>query len=254
MTNPQKVRLGHAILDEGASEGSALTFALKLLEGKIQLEARPPRDGAAVSAAEAIMELEDRPIYAFLGLLHPELGTVGIIIVPAWASRCARGVSRCDSGGLGGGKGGFACVKNKTEALRALLFTGKGLEQWESAFLEEISRSYTAAEVDYVHGVTPEYTDWHDARAEGIRYLSDGGVELDRRLWTWEAQLLGSPLPQEIECIVLSPEMYKKLNALRHDGQRMPSSVRILPGELTSSGIHWFDSDPVRAAFLGPSA
>jgi len=253
MTNGLEVRLGHAILEDGAVEDGALNFALELIEGTVHLAPRLPREAAAVGSAESIMKLKQRPIYAYLGLLHPELGTVGIIIVPDWISRCALGVSRCDSGGLAGGKGGFVCVKDKAASLQALCFTEERLALWESEFFEEVANSYKAAEMDYVHGITPNYGAWKDARAEGIQYLVDSGVELDRRLWTWEAQLSGSPLPHDIECLVLSPEMHKRLDVKRREGRSIPPNVRILPGAVSSSGIHWFDSEPVKAAFLGQS-
>jgi hypothetical protein len=253
MTSELKVRLGHAILEDGATKDGALNFALELIEGTVHLAPRPPRDIKAVGSAESIMKLKQRPIYAYLGLLHPELGTVGVIIVPGWISRCALGVSRCDSGGLADGKGGFVCVKDRAASLLALYFNDERLALWESEFSEELSNSYKDAEVDYVHGVTPNYGAWKDARAESIQYLVDGGVELDRRLWTWEAQLVGSPSPHDIECLVLSPEMHKRLEVMRREGRSIPSSVRILPGAVSSSGVHWFDSEPVKAAFLGQS-
>jgi hypothetical protein len=248
-----KVRLGHALLEESATDGGALHLAIAVVEGTAALTPRPPREEAAVRSAEAIMELRAPPIYAYLGLLHKALGTVGLIIGPSWVSRSVVGVSRCDSGGLAGGFGGFCCIKDREASLKELCYLGENLSHWQSHFIDELAQSYSTADLDYVHGEVPRYEAWKDVRAASIQYAKDSKMDLDRRLWTWEAQLGGSPNPDEVECLILSPEMHKRLEVLRRGGRKVPTTVRILPGEVTSAGIHWFDSPLVQSAFLGAS-
>jgi hypothetical protein len=227
-----------------------LTTALDLISGRVELEPRPPREPGAVFAAEH--ELGGaRSIYAFVGLLHEALGTVGIVVSPKWATRCLRGASRCDSGGLAGGFGGFACITDRHASLQTLSYEGTALGQWKSAFQEEMITSYTDAEASYVRGALPDYEAWTDDRVTCIEYVRAIGGSPDRRLWTWETRLNGSPHPTEVECLVVSPEMHKRLEALRHTGVTVPASVRILTGSVSSAGIHWFNTASVHSAFLG---
>src|SRR6185369_6075118 len=95
-----RVRLGHAVRAKSDDDSGALMIALKVSAGSESLAAREPNDSAAVLLAEKILEAEPRPTYAFVGLLHPQLGTVGLIISPDWAARCLQGASKCDTGGL----------------------------------------------------------------------------------------------------------------------------------------------------------
>jgi hypothetical protein len=224
--------------------------ALGVIDGKVELETRPPREPDAVLAAERAFG-GGRPIYAFVGLLHASLGTVGIVVSPNWATRCLTGASRCDSGGLAGGFGGFACIADRDASLRALSYDGTGLGRWKFDFREEMISSYTDAEAGYVRGVLPDYRGWSDDRVACIEYTRASGARPDRRLWTWETRLRGSPSPKEVECLVVSPEMHKRLEALRHAGLAVPASVRILTGSVGSAGVHWFDTASVHSAFLG---
>jgi hypothetical protein len=245
-----RVRLGHAVRGADAHDVAPLTTALDVISGHAELLPRPPREPAAVLAAERALG-GARSIYAFVGLLHASLGTVGIVVSPKWATRCLTGASRCDSGGLAGGFGGFACIADRDASLRALSYDGTGLKRWRLDFREEMSSSYSDREAGYVRGTVPDYNGWSDARVACIEYIRASGARLDRRLWTWETRLRGSPRPKEVECLVVSPEMHKRLEALRHTGLTVPASVRVLTGSVSSAGVHWFDTDSVHSAFLG---
>ncbi len=247
-----RVRLGHAVRGSESSESSALSDALAVVAGQQPLVARFPQSEEAVARAEQILRVRQRPIYAFLGLLHPDLGTVGLIVSPEWTRRCVQGVSRCDTGGLAGRFGGFACVEdeNLEEALLVTSFREDSLEEWAGAFVAEARNSYESAESAYVGGEVPDFTGWQDIRPRCIEHAQASGC-LDRRLWTWEVRLIESPSPDEIECLVLSPEMRKRLEAVRLGGTGIPDSVRILVGTVGEGGIHWFEESVVHQAFLG---
>ena len=244
------VRLGHAVRGADDHDVAPLTTALGVISGKVELMPRPPREPDAVLAAERALG-GARQIYAFMGHLHALLGTVGIIVSPKWATRCLTGASRCDSGGLAGGFGGFACIANRDASLKALSYDGTGLKRWIFDFREEMISSYTDAEAGYVRGTVPDYNGWSDDRVACIEYIRASGARLDRRLWTWETRLRCSPRPKEVECLVVSPEMHKRLERLRHTGLAVPASVRVLTGSVSSAGVHWFDSESVHSAFLG---
>jgi hypothetical protein len=227
-------------------------LAINVANGSQPLAAREPNNSVAVLRAERILGANPRPIYAFVGLLHPELGTVGLIITPDWVSRCLQGASRCDSGGFMGRMGAFACVADPDSLLPALSYCSPEPNRWLAEFLSELAQSYPAA-IEYVSGTRPNCAAWKDVRAECIEYGIRHGL-LDRRLWTWEIRLHSSPTPQEIECVVLSPEMRKRLEILRRSGVLLPDSVRLLPGSVTPAGVHWFAMDSVYAALLGEAA
>ena len=77
------VRLGHAVRSESGDGDDALSMALGLLEGSRLLTSRTPANPDAVCRAEQILGADPRPIYAFIGLLHPQLGTVGLTYMGA---------------------------------------------------------------------------------------------------------------------------------------------------------------------------
>jgi hypothetical protein len=104
-----------------------------------------------------------------------------------------------------------------------------------------------------VDGTEPSFSHWRDVRAKCIAYGRTNN-NLDRRVWTWELRLSESPLANEVECLIVSPEMHKRLELLRLAGIEIPDSLRILPGTMTGEGIHWFATEYVHAAFLGSAA
>jgi len=248
----RKLRLGHAVRTEDDDDHAALRLALGIANATAALEQRAPKAASVVFEAERILNSDlDRPIYAYVGALHKDLGTVGLVISPRWGKRCIRSAIRCDSGCLIGGFGGFACVVDREDSLKALSYIGATLKQWQRDFDTEMTSSYRIAERDYVSGATPDYRTLKDVRGQCIKHVKSISGGLDRRLWTWEAWLDGSPRAGEIECIVLSPEMRKRLESLRIGGLKVPSGLRILSGKVTSSGIDWFNQPLVHAAFLG---
>lgn len=112
--------------------------------GSRRLTARQPADPAAVNAAEKALGIspDARPIYAYVGDLNPELGTIGLIIERQWL-RTLTGVTKCDSGGLAGRYGAFAAL-SPTEAmtaLRDLSFMGMSIATWAKAFADEVDTS-----------------------------------------------------------------------------------------------------------------
>ena len=246
------VRFGHAVKGTDHSESSALDHALAVAAGSQALAPRKPVSVEAVTQAEAILKAIPRPVYAFVGLLHPELGTVGLIISPGWARRCLQGVSKCDSGGLLGRLGGFACIEDGDleGALLEVSLIEDSLDQWLVVFTSELRKSYLQAEHGYVSGEEPDCSGWKDIRSRCIRHARASGSS-DRRLWSWEVRLEGSPAPDEVECLVVSPEMRKRLEVRRMGGTVIPDSLAILAGSVTERGIHWFNSPCVHRAFFG---
>lgn len=245
-----RVRLGHAVRTSSQRHDGALALALQVAAGAARLDPRPPDDGEAVLAAEKVLAADPRPVYAYLGLLHPELGTVGLIVSIAWAARCLQGASKCDSGGLAGRRGAFSCVEDPPTHLLALSFSGGALIRWQEEFRREIAGSYRHIDEDYVSGTEPDSSNWNDIRAICIAFARQNGL-VDRRLWTWETRLIGSPTADEVECLVISPEMRKRLEVLRRRGDVIPDSLWILAGSVEHDGVHWFDTRSVHAAFLG---
>jgi len=100
----KRVRLGHTLGDRSSSaDDSAVCLAVAVANGDTRLEPRLPVDPTAVLGAEFLLGAIPRPVYAFVGSLHPDLGCVGLVLSRTWASRSVQGVTRCDSGG------GFSC-------------------------------------------------------------------------------------------------------------------------------------------------
>lgn len=248
--DPCSVRLGHAIRVASDVDDAALRLAVEISAGASKLTPRDPDCSSAVLGAEELLKATPRPIYAFVGLLHPELGTVGLIISMNWASRSLQGVSRCDSGGLAGRMGAFACAQDPRPRLLEISYLPPNVGQWATDFSDEVSSSYAKGKWDYVSGVEPQSSHWSDIRAECILFARDHGL-MDRRLWSWEARLRDSPTPDEVECLVLSPEMRKRLELLRYDGLQIPASLRVISASVERDGVHWFDQEPVWDAFLG---
>jgi hypothetical protein len=190
MAGASNVRLGHAL--RGGAD--AVHEAVEIIRGDRALTARAPADPSAVSAAEEVLGVTAaaRPIYAYLGDLNPSLGTVGLVIERAWLATLT-GVSRCDSGGLGGRRGAFAELDHAEamQALRDLTFADATLPAWSATFEQEILTSYLRQHSGYVDGDEPETSAWlHDVRARCIGHATP---PRDRRLWTWEARLDAGP-------------------------------------------------------------
>lgn len=232
-----KLRLGHAL--RGGTE--AVKEAIEILTGSRSLTARPPVDPAAVEATERALGIESnhRPVYAYVGDLNPALGTLGLIVQRAW-DQAAIGVTRCDSGGLGGRRGAFAILK-EDEALSVLAklsYSGAKLASWAADFSSEVRSSYSS-ERAYVDGAEPEISHWSaDVRA---RCIQRAEKPADRRLWTWEVRLDRGPLPQEAIGLVMSAGAYKVfVDEVEHDNRvAFPEEVHVIPGQIGPEGAHF---------------
>jgi len=199
----------------------------------------------AVTEAEAILSIKSPVIYTFVGCLHPDLGTVGLILSPECIQGRLQGVTRCDSGGLAGRLGSFVHV-NKADvpgALRELSVTGEN-PPWYPLFVDELAKSYSDS-ADYVRGTVPDYATWKDVRAHCIAQPLAPGDILDRRLWTWEVRLTTAPDPTHYEAIVLSHEALKQVEALHVEGHSIPDDVKVLFGTISAAGVHYFLGESV---------
>lgn len=250
--SPWTVRLGHAIRDDVDRGGAdAVSAAISIVAGATSLVPRVPADRAAVDATEQALGISAaaRPLYAYVGDLNPSLGTVGLIVDRSWC-RELTGVTRCDSGGLGGRRGGFAVLTESQAlaALGALSFAGATLSSWDAELATEVDASYPATEA-YVTGVEPDVSAWNDARATCV---VNAASPRDRRLWTWEARLDTGPRVDEIVALVLSPAASKQFADLieRDPALDIPDGVKILTGDIDAEGTH-FHTPRVRAVLGG---
>lgn len=251
-----RLRLGHAIRGRNGQtvDREDLEAVLEVLDGTASLDARVPQVPAVVARAEALLEREPgaRPVYAYLGDLHPGLGTIGLILDHEWIDQRLQGVSRCDSGGLAGGLGDFGLVEESTRheggrELSTETSTSLSLSGWIKTFEDEIVSSYGGQVEPHVRGAEPVVSGWVDVRRTCIEQSRQLGRKLDRRLWTWECRL-GTPDCQHFVRLVLSEEASITLDELKDDGRTVPDHVHIVR-ELPHAPA--FQSEPVRQALLG---
>lgn len=260
------IRLGHALgLRHKGHDEEALKQAIKIAQGREKLLPRPPTDQKAVQHAEKILNKQsdhssdDRPIYAYIGDLHPDLGCVGLIFSRDWGRREFEGGSRCDSGGLAEGHGHFCgVIRSKRDAALCAISSPVSFDHatWEVAFAEEIKASYANGSSGYIDGDVPNTKTWPhgDVRKELVPKLQasppDGG--LDRRLWTWELRMKDSPYQKELIAIVTSYEAFKWLKVSRRVVGELPESIYILHAE-DRMGMpgSWFHTPRVRSILLG---
>jgi hypothetical protein len=241
------LRLGHAL--RGGPE--AVREAVEIARGDRTLVARAPADPGAVDAAEQALGIsaDARPIYAYIGDLNPALGTVGLVVARSWLTTL-HGVTRCDSGGLGGRRGAFATLEpgECMDALHDLTFAGEALTQWAAEFQVEIDRSYRRNHLGYVEDEVPNTTSWsNDVRA---RCIGRAMPSPDRRLWTWEARLDTGPPPGDVVAIALSEGAAMVLDDLYRQGVDVPDHVRVVRGSSTAAGAQ-FHSSAVRELLAG---
>jgi len=212
---------------------------------------RQPSDGASVSKAERLLGLDDahRPVYAYVGRLEPDLGSIGLIISRDWFVAAPHGVTRCDTGGLAGRKGGFACL-SETEADEALVtLSFSAAEPWEKQLDAEVDSAH-ASWNSYLNGATPQSVD----RLGNVRHRSVAHAEntgcLDPRLWIWEARSFAHVDGDHIEAVAITSE------SLKHLRRRWPKTAafparRLLAGSPDPTGIHHFAEAAVVRAFRG---
>jgi hypothetical protein len=204
----------------------------------------------AVSEAEAALGLKVRPVYAYVGDLHPALGKVGLIISHRWYRRRPLGVSRCDTGGLVGRIGGFNCLKEAGAAKRALRkLTMKRRPDWSLWFRFELFRSHGGLDGwrRYLRGHPPSRA----LNDERDLFIKSVPAPADRRLWTWEARS-DSPIQKgDVLAIALTAEAAKLVLKERRANPSVFKKINLLVGSATGGGVSHFDEENVVLAFMG---
>ena len=245
MASPSEVRLGHAL----RGGPGAVEEAVEITRGRALLP-RPPADPEAVDAAESALGVsaDARPVYAYVGDLHPALGTIGLVLERSWL-RDLTGVTRCDSGGLIGRRGAFDALSSAEaiSALHTLTFWASSLGGWEPAFDAEVTASYAGEVSAYVNGDEPDISTWQDPRAVCFRRAAP---PRDHRLWTWEARLAQGPAAGDVVALALSRSAAAALEDLHRRGVDVPDTVRVLYGSSGSDGAQFHDP-AVRALLAG---
>lgn len=253
--HPIPLLFGHAFPSlDPAAVGDPVGEACSLLKNTDTLKPRDPTAKSVVWAAEGLLGIAPgkRPVYAYIGDLHPALGHIGVIISHTWFWREAQGVSRCDSGGLIGCMGGFNCL-SPDEAAQALTALSHGPnDKWEQFFCTEIATAFRFWDVwkRYLRGHVPTLSPRRDVRARCIEAVLAGGGAPDRRLWTWEARSYSEVTVADVNTVVFAPEAFKDFDS-RFAGTTLPSHVNILCGSVSSSGVHYFEEEQVFNAFMG---
>lgn len=257
--SPGNVRFGHAVTLESADDTleAAIANVVEILLSKRPLRARAPRQGSVVFLAERILGVErddTQPLYAYVGDLHPDLGAIGLVIARGWdADGALSGITKCDSGGLAGGLGGFAAIGDdaqRADALLALSYPSEApLNLWPRDFAKEVEGGWHASPEDYVRGAPPRENTAHwDAR----RRVDFRTRESDRRTWTWEARFRSPPRASDYTHLVLSVQGHIALELSRRaTGEEPPEHVRVIHPTTSSDGHH-FAIERTRAALGGP--
>lgn len=242
------IKFGHAFPHPKEPAADPVGEATGVLNGTAPLGPRDPHEKSAVWEAERLLGIArlKRPVYSYVGCLHPELGRIGLIVAPEWFRREPHGVSRCDTGGLAGRIGGFRYL-DEVEARNAVTdLSHRPCRPWRSDLLTEVA----AAFVDfrgYLRGQPPNpdcYTDVRQKCIDAVRHASE---RLDRRLWTWEARCFASITADDVDAVALAPEAWKEFSA-RFDGD-LPAHVQFLIGHAAGTGIHHFNEEQVVTAF-----
>ncbi len=236
MATGDKVRLGHSFRAEGSETlAQLLERILSILLGTTKLEPRTPVDPDAVDGAEGVLAYTPgtRPIYAYLGDVHPQLGVVGVVIERGnWT---LEGASRCDTGGLFAGRGGFFTIPDPDRAQSVkklstpLSFDIANLDQ---TFNEELDQLYEGDAKRYVTGEQPSADKLHPDDPRRTLLSAPSKTTLDRRLWTWELRALVAPPSNAYVAIVFSrtaADAYVKNVSLGK--ARLPKNVTVVRSE-----------------------
>lgn len=236
MPDPNDARLGHTLRNDTAMDReSFLRQVMEIACGTTPLLARRPNEPAIVEQAEAVLGEVPNPIYAYLGDLNPALGRpdllAGLLIHSSWADDTRlRGCSRCDSGGLVAGKGGFREVpeESREDALRSLSApAGEALGGWRERFRIEVDEFFLEGVNAYIRGEAPNVNVIPDSDPRR-RCIEAAGADADRRLWTWEVRLGSHPELHEIEALVLTSTGEQLLHAWEAEGNEIPEHVRLV--------------------------
>jgi hypothetical protein len=246
---PPVIRFGHAFPHPDDGTADPVEEARKVLSGASRLGPRDPQDSSVVWTAEAVLGIDRarRPVYAYVGCLHPKLGRIGFIVSQSWFLRDPHGVSRCDSGGLAGCVEGFGYLK-PDEARAALLeLSHSASHPWVRYLMKEVRDAFGELR-EYLRGRPPRPSCYKDARQKCIDAVQAADKDLDRRLWTWEARSFAEIGLEDVEAVALAHEAWKEL--LNGLGDELPD-ITFLPGEPTPNGVHHFKEEQVVAAFEG---
>jgi hypothetical protein len=245
-----QTRYGHAFPHPNDTVADPIADAGSLLTRATSLGPRAPTDAAVVSRAEDLLGIDParRPVYAYVGFLHPGLGRVGLIVARGWFAREPHGVARCDTGGLVGRIGGFRhLTQNQADSALAEL-THPPTHAWEEAMATEVMEAFGAFR-RYISGATPRDGSHGGARRICIDAVVSGGEALDPRLWIWEARSFSNITTDDVEALAIAPEAWKELQG--RYGDDLPLDIEYLVGQATPGGLHHFREEQVVAFFEG---
>lgn len=257
MRPADNICLGHAIRPAApnqANERTAVSEALEIACGERRLTARDPQNATAVATAEAILGYPERPVYAYVGDLHPCLGKAGLIVSRAWSDRALKGLTCCDSGGLADGIGGFVGIlaSDRPGVLTNLstpVHCANG--EWERVFADEVEQHHPNAAHGYIEGQAPVLAT-ADPRRACVEFVVAQGDTPDRRLWTWELHLDDGPDPDDIKALVVPEQSFQQVLHQRRNGRRLPTAVRVIRGRVGPGGVvSPFLMPETRQALLG---
>jgi hypothetical protein len=184
---------------------------------------------------------------------------VGLVLAVSWFERAPQGLSRCDTGGLYCGKGGFAAepdLEIRQQLLRRLSSDATcTVGNWREHFRREVEERHERAIRGYVDGEDPRYREWDDPRARFLEHADCQGIgtiQGRRRLWTWEVRMSAPPSPDELQVVVLSSQL-----AMHRDPDFMdedfPRHITVIEEDFDPTGVDFYDAR-TRAVLLGEAA
>ena len=155
------IRFGHAFPNPDPGPlADPIADACDILMGSRSLGPRDPVDTSSVWSAEGTLGIrpDKRPVYAYVGCLHPALGRIGLILRRAGFWREPHGVSRCDTGGLAGRVEGFSCLTPTEAALAVKELSYPANVPWERHLNVEVAMAYgfVSGWTRYLRGEIPK--------------------------------------------------------------------------------------------------
>lgn len=242
------MRLGHAYRPENPEPRVCMVEVYQLIVGERKLEARPP-ERPEVLECEELLGADPRPVYAFVGDLHPKLGRVGLVVAREWSSAAFQGATLCDSGGLFMCIGGFEAAGEQARKHLCELSSPSACtkETWEADFAQEVAECYKNGARGYVYGDEP--TGLPSPRGEYIEFARSNNVT-DRRLWTWELRMSEGPGHQNYVAVALTDIDSKHFEALESERGGALDAATVIVGDVTPNG-HPFLLPRLRELLLG---